>query len=91
MTIKELNETMKEYAKILIEIDNMTKHAEALKQNITDYMKAEGVEVLTGKEHKAQILEVKSNRLDTKQLKADIPALYAKYLIETTSKRFLFK
>ena len=52
-------------------------------------MTAREVDTLTGFDWKVTYKTVKSSRLDSKALKAELPEVAARYMKETTSRRFL--
>ena len=54
------------------------------------HMEGNGIEVLTGEEHKATYKAVSSSRIDTTALKRDLPEIAAKYTKTTETRRFLF-
>ena len=85
------NETFKQLAEWLAIESQAADQAKALKQEIIDYMVSEDIDTLQGIEHKATYKKVTSNRLDTKLLKVDNPAIYDKYTVESVSNRFNFK
>lgn len=84
------NDTFKQLAEWLAIESQAADQVKALKQEIINYMKSEDIETLQGIEHKATYKKVTSNRLDTKALKLDMPAVYDKYSRETKSNRFNF-
>jgi predicted phage-related endonuclease len=63
---------------------------EALKDTVKQYMTAQGVDTLTGAEHKATYKAVASSRIDTAALKRDKPDIATAYTKTTTAKRFTF-
>lgn len=83
--------TFKQLAEWIAIENQAADQVKALKQEIIDYMKSEGIDTLQGIEHKATYKKVTSNRLDTKMLKVDNPAIYDKYTVESVSSRFNFK
>lgn len=85
------NNTFKQLAEWIAIENQAAEQVKTLKQEIIDYMKSEGIDTLQGIEHKATYKKVTSNRLDTKMLKVDNPAIYDKYTVESVSNRFNFK
>lgn len=63
---------------------------EALKDQLKQYMRETGTDILTGTEHKATYKTVTSSRIDTSALKKDVPEIAAKYTRTTESHRFTF-
>lgn len=84
------NETFAKYAEWRRIAEDAAKAADELKKEIIDFMKSENIDTLSGLEHKATYKAITSNRLDTKALKLDCPAIYDKYTRETKSNRFNF-
>lgn len=63
---------------------------DGLKDEIKAYMTENGLETLTGDEHKAIYKAVESSRVDTKALKAELPEIAARYTTTTSTMRFTF-
>lgn len=85
-----INEVMSELAQYLRIAEETETIIEGLKDKLKGYMIAEGLETLTGDEHKASYTDVTSNRIDTKALKAELPEIAKRYTKGTTTKRFIF-
>lgn len=63
---------------------------ESLRDQIKEYMQAQGVDTLNGTEHKCTWKTVSSSRIDTTALKRAAPDIAAAYTVKTESKRFTF-
>ena len=63
---------------------------DGLKDQLKQIMQAQGVDTLTGTEHKATYKAVTSSRIDTSALKKDMPAVAAQYSRTTETRRFTF-
>ena len=63
---------------------------DGLKDTIKAYMTENGIDTLSGDEHKATYKSVTSSRIDTTAIKNDLPEVAARYSKTTTSKRFTF-
>ena len=63
---------------------------DGLKDTIKAYMTENGIDTLSGDEHKATYKSVTSSRIDTTAIKKDLPEVAARYSKTTTSKRFTF-
>lgn len=63
---------------------------EGLKDSIKNYMVENGLDSLTGNEHKATYKTVISSRIDTTALKRNAPDIAEKYTKTTETKRFTF-
>lgn len=53
-------------------------------------MQAQGVDTLTGTEHKATYKAISSSRIDTSALKRELPGVAAQYTRATETRRFTF-
>lgn len=84
------NAIFSEIAKYRLIIEQAKQELETLETEIKDAMAADGVEQITGNEHKTTFKQVKTNRFDSKAFKLDDPATYEKYTRETVSNRFNF-
>ena len=76
----------REYKRILEEAKNQL---EAIQADITELMETENTDILTGDDFKITWKTYVKNNFDSKAFKEDIPELYAKYLKETSYKKFL--
>lgn len=63
---------------------------DGLKDTLKAYMQEQGLDTLTGSEHKATYKSFTSSRVDTKALKHDLPELAARYTTTTNTMRFTF-
>ena len=63
---------------------------EGLKDKLKEYMITEGIDTLTGSEHKASYKTVTSARIDTTALKKELPDIAARYTKRTETRRFTF-
>lgn len=88
--MNKVNKLFSEYAQYKRIIDDAQKHADALKQQIIEEMEDKHVDTLNGLEHKATYKTVVSNRVDTKALKKERNDVYNMYVIQISSKRFIF-
>ncbi len=84
------NEIMSELAQYNRIAEETAAVIEGLKDKLKGYMIAEGVETLTGGEHKATYKPVTSNRIDTTALKKDLPEVATRYTKTTKTMRFTF-
>lgn len=85
-----LNEIMKELAEYTRLAEEIAATVDSLKDSLKRYMEENGVDTITGNEHKASYKAVTSNRIDTTALKRDYPDIAAAYTKTTTAKRFTF-
>ena len=85
-----INEKFKELAQYKRMSEEIAAVLEGLTDEIKAYMQAQGVETLTGDEHKATYKAVESSRVDTSALKKNAPEIAAAYTVTTSSRRFTF-
>lgn len=85
-----IDSTMKELAEYIRMGEEIAANIEALKDQLKQYMRETGTDILTGTEHKATYKTVASSRIDTSALKKDAPEIAAKYTRTTESRRFTF-
>lgn len=88
MNINEIFKQLAEYTRIKEEAEAVV---DSLKDEIKAYMTAQGVDTLTGSEHKASYSLVTSSRVDTTALKKQYPDIAAACTVSTSSRRFTFK
>lgn len=86
----DINAIMTELAQYNRLAEETAAIIEGLKDKLKGYMIAEGIDTLSGDEHKATYKTVTSARIDTKALKADLPDVAQKYTRQTTTQRFTF-
>ena len=87
MNINEKLQALAEYARMA---DEINAEIDALKDELKTYMAENGIDAVIGTEHKATWKTVKSNRFDGAALKKDAPEIYARYTIQSETKRFTF-
>lgn len=85
--INEIMAQLAQYNRMKEETDAII---DGLKDEIKAYMTENGLETLTGDEHKAIYKAVESTRLDSKALKAELPEIAARYTTTTSTMRFTF-
>lgn len=86
----DIYDIMRELAEYLRLSDEISATVDGLKDQLKAIMTAQGVDTLTGTEHKASYKAVSSMRLDGAALKRDLPDIAARYSKTIESKRFLF-
>ncbi len=89
MSIDAMNAKVKELRELRRMADELAGEIESLQDEIKAEMTAREVDTLTGFDWKVTYKAVKSSRLDSKALKAELPEVAARYMKETTSRRFL--
>lgn len=85
-----INDIMKELAQYTRLQEETAAIIEGLKDTIKNYMVENGLDTLTGSEHKATYKTVSGSRIDTTALKKDMPEIAAAYTKQTETKRFTF-
>lgn len=87
---QNLNEIMAELAQYTRMAEEIAATVDSLRDILKKHMEENGLEVLTGNEHKASYKKVTSSRLDSAALKKELPEIAAKYTKTTETRRFLF-
>ena len=85
-----LDSLMREIAEYTLMAEEVAATLDSLKDVLKKHMEENGLEVLTGTEHKATYKAVTSSRIDTAALKKNAPAIAEQYTKITTAKRFVF-
>lgn len=85
-----IDSIMKELAEYIRMGEQIAATVDGLKDQLKEIMRAQGVDTLTGTEHKATYKAVSSSRIDTSALKRDMPAVAAQYSKTTETLRFTF-
>jgi predicted phage-related endonuclease len=85
-----VNETMKELAEYIRLGEEVAANIEGLKDALKAHMTAQGVDVLSGTEHKAAYKAFTSSRIDTTALKNECPDIAKAYTRTTETRRFTF-
>lgn len=85
-----LDAIMQELAQYTRMAEEIAATVDSLKDILKKHMEENGLEVLTGNEHKATYKAVSSSRVDTTALKKKLPDIAAKFTRTTSSKRFTF-
>lgn len=85
-----INEVMKELAEYTRIQEETTAIIDGLKDTIKSYMQENGLDTLSGNEHKATYKPVTTTRIDTTAFKKAFPSLAEQFTKTTTSTRFTF-
>ena len=85
-----LDAIMQELAQYTRMAEEIAATMDSLEDILKKHMEENGLEVLTGNEHKASYKAVTSSRIDTTALKRDMPEIAARYTKTTETRRFLF-
>ena len=85
-----INEVMRELAEYTRIHEETTAIIDCLKDTIKNYMQENGLDTLSGNEHKATYKPVTTTRIDTTAFKKAFPSLAEQFTKTTTSTRFTF-
>lgn len=85
-----MNQIMHELAQYNLMMEELQATIDALKDQIKEHMKMNGLEVLAGDEHKCTLKTISSTRLDTTALKKAHPDLAQEFTRTTETTRFTF-
>lgn len=85
-----INEVMRELAEYTRIQEETTAIIDGLKDTIKNYMQENGLDTLSGNEHKATYKPVTTTRIDTTAFKKAFPILAEQFTKTTTSTRFTF-
>ena len=85
-----IDSIMKELAEYIRMGEQIATTVDGLKDQLKEIMQAQGVDTLTGTEHKATYKAVTSSRIDTTALKRELPGVAAQYTRATETRRFIF-
>lgn len=88
--MEKINEIMQQLAQYNRMQEETAAIIDGLKDQIKAYMTENGLETLTGDEHKAIYKAIESSRLDTKALKNELPDIASRYTVTTSTMRFTF-
>ena len=86
----DINEIMSQLAQYNRIAEETAAIIDGLKDKLKGYMIAEGIDTLTGSEHKATYKSFTSTRIDTKAIKRDLPDVAARYTTTASTMRFTF-
>lgn len=89
MSIDMMNAKVKELRELRRMADELAAEIEAIQDEIKGHMTAQGVDTLTGTDWKATWKAVTSSRLDSTALKKELPEIAARFVKQTTARRFV--
>lgn len=87
---QNLDALMKEIAEYTRLSEEVSETLDSLRDALKTYMTENGLDTVTGSEHKASYKKVTSSRLDSAALKKELPEIAAKYTKTTETRRLLF-
>lgn len=89
MSITELDSKVKDLRELRRMAEELTGEIEAVQDAIKAEMTARGTEEAQGTDWRITWKSVTSERLDSKALKAELPDVAARYLKQSTARRFV--
>ena len=85
-----LDAIMQELAQYTRMAEEIAATVDSLKDTLKKYMEENGLDSITGSEHKASYKTVTSSRIDTTALKKALPEVAERYTKTSKIKRFTF-
>lgn len=89
MSIDMMNAKVKELRELKRMQDELAAEIEAIQDELKAHMDAHGVDTLLGFDWKVTWKSVTSNRLDSTALKKELPDIAARFMRQTTARRFV--
>lgn len=89
MSATEINAKVKELRELRRMADDLAAEIEAVQDSIKSQMDAQGVDTLAGTDWKVTWRPVTSTRLDSSALKKELPEIAARFMKQTTTRRFV--
>ena len=89
MSTTEINAKVKELRELRRMADDLAAEIEAVQDSIKSQMDAQGVDTLAGADWKVTWRPVTSTRLDSSALKKELPEIAARFMKQTTTRRFV--
>ena len=89
MSTTEINAKVKELRELRRMADDLAAEIEAVQDSIKSQMDAQGVDNLSGTDWKVTWKPVTSARLDSSALKKELPEIAARFMKQTTTRRFV--
>lgn len=89
MSTTEINAKVKELRELRRMADELATEIEAVQDSIKSQMDAQGVDTLAGADWKVTWRPVTSTRLDSSALKKELQEIAARFMKQTTTRRFV--
>lgn len=89
MSIIEMDSKIKELRELRRMADELQAEIDSLQDTIKAEMTARDVDTLAGTDWRATWKNVTSNRLDSTALKKELPEIAARFMKQTTARRFV--
>lgn len=89
MTEKMIENRVKKLQELEAQIEALEAAADAVREEIKADMSVRGLDELKTRNYTIRWREVVSSRIDSKALKAELPAVYGRFSVATTCRRFV--
>lgn len=89
MSTQEIESKVKELRELRRMAEELNAEIEAIQDSIKAEMTARSTEELTGSDWRITWKNVTSSRMDTTALKKELPEIAARFLLKTTTRRFV--
>lgn len=89
MSVIEMDSKIKELRELRRMADELTGEIEAIQDEIKAELAARSVDTLAGTDWRVTWKNVTSNRLDSTALKKELPKIAARFMKQTTARRFV--
>lgn len=89
MSIDMMNAKVKELRELKRMQDELAAEIEAIQDELKAHMDAHGMDTLLGFDWKVTWKNVTTNRLDSTALKKELPDIAARFMKQTTARRFV--
>jgi len=89
MSVDEMDKKVKELRELRRMQDELTAEIEAIQDTLKGHMDANGMDTLFGFDWRITWKPVTSNRLDTTALKKELPDIAARFMKQSTVRRFV--
>ena len=89
MSVNEIESKVKELRELRRMQEELASEIEAIQDEIKGHMTASGMDTLLGMDWKITWKGVTSNRLDSTALKKELPDIAARFMKQTTVRRFV--
>lgn len=90
MSTQNINDIMAQLAQYQRIAEETADIIDGLKDELKGYMVKNGLDTLTGDEHKATYKAVESSRIDTRALRKELPEIADRYTTTSQAMRFTF-
>ena len=89
MSVDEMDEKVKELRELRRMQDELTAEIDTIQDELKAHMDTHGMDTLLGLDWRITWKPVTSNRLDSTALKKELPEIAARFMKQTTARRFV--